>query len=119
MAPSVPSCDLSDLKAYFKKEGYILAKKMVKSVGEELGDFSKKTLDSVVESDGFSRFFQAVVEDLPVGLFCFILTLCGLGTIFLLICYKSRQQARMAVAAVDVLIDMVVRNTLGIFYLFF
>jgi len=70
LAPSISSCDLSDLKAYIKKEGYILVKKVVKSTSGELGDLSKKTLDSVVESEGFSRFIQAVVEGLPVGLGC-------------------------------------------------
>ena len=46
--PSTSSCDLSDLKAYVIKEGSILVKKMVESVSGELGDLSKKNLDSVV-----------------------------------------------------------------------
>ena len=108
-APSASSCDLTDLKTFVKK--------VAKSVGEGLGDLSKKTLDSVVESAGFSHFFQDMVDALPTGLLYFILTLCVLGTILLLICYKSRQQARMAAAAVDVLSEIVVRNNLGIFYL--
>ena len=83
-----------------------------------MGDFSKKTFDSVVESEGFSRFVQSMVEALPIGFLYFFLTICGLGTVLLLLCYKFKQQTRMAVETVDVLSDIAVRNTLGIFICF-
>ena len=114
-SPFISPCDLPALKTFAKEEGFVLVKKVAKSASEGLGDLSKKTLDSVLDSAVFSNFFEAVVDALPTGLIYFVLTLGILGIILLLICYNSRQQAQMAAATIDALTEVVVvKNNPGI-----
>ena len=119
-SPFTSPCDLTALKTFVKEEGFVLAKKVAKSAGEGLGDLSKKTLDSVLNSAVLSNFFNAVVDALPTGFIYFILTLGILGIILLLICYSSKQQAQIAAATIDALTKIVVvKNNPGIIYFLF
>ena len=119
-SPFLSSCDLPALKTFAKKEGFDLVKNVAKSASEGLGDLSKKTLDSVIDSAVFSNFFEMVVDALPTGFIYFVLTLGILGIILFLICYSSRQQAQMAAATIDALTEVVVvKNNPGIIYFLF
>ena len=119
-SPFLSSCDLPALKTFAKKEGFDLVKKVAKSASDGLGDLSKKTLDSVIESEAFSNFFEMVVDALPTGFVYSVLILGILVVILSLICYNSKQQARMAAATIDALAEVVVvKNEPGIIYFLF
>jgi len=123
-SPFISSCDLPALKTFAKEEGFVLVKNVAKSASEGLGDLSKKTLDSVIESEAFSNFFEMVVDALPTGFIYSVLILGILVVILSLICYNSRQQAQMAAATIDALAEVVVvKNEPGIicflFYILF
>ena len=116
-SPFLSSCDLPALKTFAKKEGFDLVKNVAKSASEGLGDLSKKTLDSVIESEAFSNFFEMVVDSLPTGLVYSVLILVILVVILSLICYNSRQQAWVAAATIEALAEVVVvKKEPGIIY---
>ena len=118
-SPFISSCDLPALKTFAKEEGFVLVKNVAKSASEGLGDLSKKTLDSVIESEAFSNFFEMVVDALPTGFVYSVLILGILVVILSLICYNSRQQAQMAAATIDALTEVVVvKNEPGIICFF-
>jgi len=119
-SPFPSSSDLPALRTFAKKEGLDLVKKVAKSASDGLGDLSKKTLDSVIESEAFSNFFDLIVDSLPAGLVYFVLILVFLVVILALICYNSRQQARVAAATIEALAEVVVvKKEPRLFILFF
>jgi len=122
-SPFPSSSDLPVLRTFVKKEGLDLVKKVAKSASDGLGDLSKKTLDSVIESEAFSNLFDLIVDFLPAGLVYVVLILVFLVVILALICYNSRQQARVAAATIEALAEVVVVKKepgiiLFLFYIF-
>jgi len=64
-SPFPSSSNLPVLRTFVKKEGLGLVKKVAKSASDGLGDLSKKTLDSVIESEAFSNLFDFIVDFSP------------------------------------------------------
>ena len=120
-SPFPSSSNLPVLRTFVKKEGLGLVKKVAKSASDGLGDLSKKTLDSVIESEAFSDLFDFIVDFLPAGLVGVVLIL--VVVILALMCYNSKQQARVAAATIEALADVVVVKKepgiiLFLFYMF-